>query len=121
MTEKRKKILLFGGIILIGLCGTGYKIYLDTFERVYTVGTIEKIWKPVKGNKEVAYNYTIDGQTFEGSISNSGHEDIALPKKRFLVEIPVGHLGRGVMIFDIHVPDTITPPHGGWRKKPKKW
>ena len=48
--ENIKKIAIFGSLILISIIGILYQNYLRELPQDYTVGYIEKIYKPARGN-----------------------------------------------------------------------
>ena len=117
--ENKKKLLFFGGIALASVIGVLYGRYLDSLPQEYAIGKIEKIWKPARGNIEVAYTYKVANTSYKGSVSNYGYESIAQPGRRFLVEYPKDFPGEGLMLLDRPVPDSIEAPQDGWDEIPE--
>lgn len=84
----------------------------------YTIGTVEKIWKPVKGGKKVKFVYKVADQEYNGNVNYFGYESVAKPGKRFLVEFPEDYAWEGIMILDFPIPDGVEAPSLGWQEKP---
>jgi len=117
--EKIKIALLFGGIILIGVFVELYWKYLNSLPQNYTIGTINKIWKPASGNINAGYYYYINNKKYRNSVDRHGHEEIAKVGNRFIVEYPEGHESHGILLYDHPVPDSIEAPPEGWDEMPE--
>jgi len=113
-----RNTLIFGGIILLSILGFLYTEFMQSLPQDYTIGTINKIWKPVKGGKQVNYKYYVNGEEYEGNIDYHGYESVAQPGRRFLVQYPEDYKHEGRMILDIPIPDGIEAPPNGWSERP---
>lgn len=116
--EKIKGIAILAGIIVIGIAATIYDKYFKSMPQNYTIGTIDKIWKPLKGGTQASYVYSVNGMEYDGNVSNYGYEEVARPGKRFIVEYPEAKVNRGVLILDKPVPDSMVVPENGWGEMP---
>ncbi len=84
----------------------------------YTIGTINKIWKPVKGGKQVSFKYSVNGTEYYGNVDYFGYELIAKPGKRFLVNFNKDYAWDGFMNLNIPVPNGSNAPIDGWEEHP---
>ena len=114
-----KGLSIFVIVILVSLVAISYDEFFKSLPQNYAIGTVDKIWKPVKGGTVASYIYSINGKEYNGNVSNSGFEEVAKPGKRFIVEYPEANISRGVMHLDIPVPDSIIAPEEGWDELPK--
>lgn len=117
--EKIKGIAILLSIVVVGISATIYDKYFKSLPQDYTVGTVVKVWKPVKGGTKAYYTYSINKEQYDGNANNYGYEEIAKPGKRFIVEYPEANVSRGVMHLNIPVPDSIIAPEEGWDELPE--
>ncbi|MEQ8415842.1 MAG: hypothetical protein RIB71_15295 [Imperialibacter sp.] len=117
--DKVKIVSIFAAIISIGLIGMAYKQFMRFQPQDYTIGTVTKIWKPVKGGTKVAYVYFADGQEQYGNVDLFGFEQVAKPGRRFLVSYPEQYVWEGVMDLSVEMPDSLPLPADGWDERPQ--
>lgn len=113
-----KGIVLILGIILFGLLVQLLNNWIQDKPKYYTTGTVEKIYSTANMRVHALYSYSTKGRVYKGSISIYGFEEVVIPKKRFIVSIPIGYDTEGVIMFDHPVPDGIEAPAEGWKKIP---
>ena len=116
--EKRKIILLFAGIILASAMGISFRYFMDIQSQDYTIGTIDDIYKPARGNTRVSFIYFVNGQEHQSTGSLYGYEDIVKVGETFLVEYPEEYPWRGKIHLKIDINDTISAPDKGWDEVP---
>ena len=117
--DKTKTLYMLGGILLISILAIVYDQYFKSLPQNYTIGKIDKIWKPLKGGTQAGYFYKVNGKKYDGSVSNYDFEEVTKPGMRFIVEYPEANVSRGVMHLDIPVPYSIIAPEEGWNELPK--
>lgn len=114
--EKLKGLAILVSIIVIGIAATIYDKYLQSLPKKYTVGAIDKIWKPLKGGAQASYVYSVNGMEYDGNVSNYGYEEVAKPGRIFIVDDT--KVNRGIMLLDKPVPDSVVAPKDGWDEIP---
>ena len=117
-SEKIKGILFIAVIILIGFAVQYYFKNIQEKPKIYTVGTISKVFSAANMETHAGYSYAIGGQMYENSKNIYGYEDIAKENYRFIVSVPIGYPDHGVIMFDHPVPDGIEAPAEGWKEIP---
>jgi hypothetical protein len=117
--DKKLKILLFGSIILLSIIGVVYSYWLRTLPQTYTIGEIEKIWKPRSGGIVANFRYVLSGQEYLSSSKIGSYDKVAKIGSRFIVSVPDGHLSEGRLLFHLQVKNEVSAPDEGWRKIPK--
>jgi len=118
MKKQIKGIALIGGIIVLGLAIQLVNDWVQDKPKYYTIGTIEKVYSTANMRIHALYNYNSNGTSYQGTINIYGFEEIAIPKNRFIVSIPIGFDTEGVLMFDQPVPDGIEAPKEGWKEIP---
>ncbi|MDW3194707.1 MAG: hypothetical protein R8G66_20175 [Cytophagales bacterium] len=85
-------------------------------EKYYTIGVITEIYITGKdvGKK---YEYFIDHVRYE-SICTSNECIDSEVGQRFVVEYVVDKPEWNLVLFDVHVPESIVAPVGGWKSRP---
>lgn len=116
--DKLRTIIGVFVVILISIVGGLYVKSVKSRPQDYTIGVIDKIWKPAKGSKQVSYEFLVNGNEYDGNVDYYGYEEIAKPGRRFLVSFPPGSEWASVMLLDHPVPDGIEAPPAGWDEKP---
>lgn len=99
------------------LGSTLYHKHLDTLPQDYTVGKVRRIGKPANGDIKVFFYYIVDKEysrmgnigSYRGQIREGEY---------YLVKFPEGHPGRGIILLDKPVPDSVAAPVQGWDKMP---
>jgi hypothetical protein len=120
MTKDTKmKLVLFGALFLVGIMGVIYSHWLSSLPQIYTIGTIEKIWKPRSGGYEALFKYRLNGKEYTNSSTIRDFDKVAKVGSRFIVEVPEGHLYEGDMLFHLQVKSGVEAPEEGWKKIPK--
>lgn len=116
--ERWRGLIVAGAILLIGLGYEGFKCYMRSLPQAYTIGIVIDIWQPARGGPVIEYEYFVLGKKNFGSGGFYGYEDVTKIGHRFLVEYPKGHPGKGVLLLDRPVPDSVVAPEGGWNEMP---
>ena len=116
--ERWRGLIIAGAILLIGLGYEAYQSYLRNLPQDYTIGIIKKVGPAAKGGDVISYIYWIKDKKYNRFIGLPSYEDSLKIGDRFLVEYPKGHPGKGVMLLDKPVPDSVVAPKDGWEEIP---
>ncbi|MBV6641329.1 MAG: hypothetical protein KI791_11445 [Cyclobacteriaceae bacterium] len=116
--EKRKILIIFSTILALSILGILYSDFMKSQPQDYTIGTIDKVWNPVKGGAQVAYTYWVNGKEFKGSVNRYGFEQIAKPGRKFIVEYPEQYHWEGILNLKLPVSDSLKAPASGWDELP---
>jgi hypothetical protein len=95
-----------------------YNSEYEKWEKKYSIGTVKSISAGYKSGSGAEYTFKLYKETHEGSCGIGNHK--VKVGKKYIVEIPVDHFDRNLMLFEFEVPDSINAPIEGWEDIPEE-
>lgn len=115
MSDKQKLVLGFA----LGLLGLFlWNLYYDSYEKLYTIGTVERKQTGLKSGTVAKFIYVYKGKKYEGG-TGIGDYKIKIGD-RYIVEFAKDKVDLSKALFYYPIPDSvmIEIPREGWREAP---
>lgn len=82
--------------MLIFICSLVFEFFVDQSPTQFTIGKIERIYRPLRQSKRAVYTYQIDGAKYSYSLPIEGNAEVG---DCYIVKVPVEYLGKGKILF----------------------
>jgi hypothetical protein len=117
MSDRQK---LFLGFFLGLMAFIIWNLYYDSYDKLYTVGIVEKKQIGLKSGTVVKFNYSYNGRNYEGG-TGIGDYNIKIGE-RYIVEFAKEKVDLSKALFYYPIPDSVRVeiPFDGWREVPSE-
>ncbi|MDN3690486.1 hypothetical protein [Cyclobacterium jeungdonense] len=117
MSDKQELFLVF----FLGLMAfIIWNLYYDSYDKLYTVGIVEKKQIGLKSGTVVKFNYSYNGRKYEGG-TGIGDYNIKIGE-RYIVEFAKDKVDLSKALFYYPIPDSVRVeiPLDGWKEVPSE-
>ncbi len=112
-----KKELIF--VILVGFVGfLIWNYYYESYEKLYTIGTVERKQTGMKSGTVAKFSYSYKGRNYEGGTGIGEYKTGV--GDRYIVEFGKDKVDLSKALFYYPIPDSVTVefPWEGWEDVP---
>lgn len=117
--RNNQQSIIVAAILVVLLSYSFHTFFIKRRDKLYTIGVVERIYKPANGGFRASYVYRVNGVSHTQSTYVGHFRNKVTPNARYMVEYPNGYESRGIMLFEYPIPHSLDVPLGiVWDDKP---